>query len=157
MSICASDVDWENGTAQTFQGQRGKDWIDNDTQKFKEAPLSLQTCPQFSVPPSALLLSKHKADKKIFILHLCSFLKPQYWNYWCLTFFLPKRWVPHPREISLFFPHLEHPSWRNPFVKNLKISRERTTEEGCWNKRQSKNVFNFKIVYLNQFLSKTAI
>lgn len=98
-----------------------------------------------------------RQTKKIFILHLCSFLKPQYWNYWCLTFFLPKRWVPHPREISLFFPHLEHPSWRNPFVKNLKISRERTTEEGCWNKRQSKNVFNFKIIYLNQFLSKTAI
>lgn len=71
MSICASDVDWENGTAQTFQGQRGKDWIDNDTQKFKEAPLSLQTCPQFSVSPSALLLSKHKADKKKSLSFTC--------------------------------------------------------------------------------------
>lgn len=150
--------DWEKGTAHAVQGQMNKDsnliliLIDlKNSTPHSFHPLHgkrLLIHPQSPEPPSVLLLLKYKENKNVFSLinvqlsnHSIEII-----NIWLFIlkgkFLIPGK----STHSSLILKTL--PKWIKLW-KTWKSSREMRTEKGCWNKRQSKNVFDSKILCCN--------
>lgn len=147
--------DWEKGTPQAVQGQMNKDsklkliLIDlKNSTPYSFHPLHgkrLLIHPQSPAPPSALLLLKYKTNKNVLSLINIQFSNhsieiTDFWLFILKSNFLIPGKSPHS---SLILNTLLE--WIKLW-KTWKSSGERKTEKGFWNKRQSKNVFDSKIL-----------
>ena len=150
--------DWEKGTAQAVQGQMNKDskliliLIDlKNSTPHSFHPLHgkrLLIHPQSLAPPSALLLLKYKANKNAFSLINIQFSNHsiEITDFWLFIlkgkFLIPWKSTHSSLILNTLLEWIK--LW-----KTWKSSRERRTEKEFWNKRQSKNVFDSKILCCN--------